>query len=182
MVQLSGIAACSHPLASPRLAMRPYILARHDYAAEAPACQEPAPCAKGASITAGWQDLRLPLQLAGVPVGTPIPLGAGGTFTGTFPAPQNGGTYVVRTDYTPTGATAAVASYATNLVVNGGSGGTAPLNITAAFGGGVNGQPPTNLTLSLDRGRHRAVSSIYICTEHSDLACTISEWFWTENI
>ncbi|CAK0782794.1 hypothetical protein CVIRNUC_005989 [Coccomyxa viridis] len=79
------------------------------------------------------------LYLAGVPVGAPIPLGAGGTFTGTFPAPQNGGTYVVRTDYTPTGAPAPVASYATNLVVNGGSGGTAPLNLTAAFGGGANG-------------------------------------------
>ena len=95
------------------------------------------------------------MQLAGVPVGSPIPLGAGGTFTGTFPAPQNGGTYVVRTDYTPTGAPAPVASYATNLVVNGGSGGTAPLNITAAFGGGANGQPPANLTLSLNHGQHR---------------------------
>ena len=113
-------------------------------------------------MTAGWRDVRLPLQLAGVPVGSPIPLGAGGTFTGTFPAPQNGGTYVVRTDYTPTGATAPVASYATNLVVNGGSGGTAPLNLTAAFGGGANGQPPTNLTLSLDHGQPRAVPSMHI--------------------
>ena len=120
------------------------------------------------------------MQLAGVAVGSPIPLGAGGTFTGTFPAPQNGGTYVVRTDYTPTGAPAPVASYATNLVVNGGSGGTAPLNITAAFGSGANGQPPANLTLSLDHGRHRAVPFDYICTEHSDLACTITECFCTE--
>ena len=93
--------------------------------------------------------MRLSLQVAGVPVGSPITLGPGGTFTGTFPAPANGGTYVVRTDYTPTGASAAVASYAANLVVNGGSGGTTPLTLTIGFGNGANGQPPTNLTISL---------------------------------
>ena len=93
--------------------------------------------------------MRLPLQLAGVAIGSPITLGPGGTFTGTFPAPPNGGTYVVRTDYTPTGATAPVASYATNLVVNGGSGGTTPLTLTIGFGNGGNGQPPPDLSITL---------------------------------
>ncbi|CAK0782793.1 hypothetical protein CVIRNUC_005988 [Coccomyxa viridis] len=79
------------------------------------------------------------LYVAGVAVGSPITLGPGGTFTGTFPAPANGGTYVVRTDYTPKGATAAVASFAANLVVNGGSGGTTPLTLTIGFGNGANG-------------------------------------------
>ena len=108
-------------------------------AATAFAYREACPCAKGTPINAGKQDLRLSLQVAGVAVGSPITLGPGGTFTGTFPAPPTGGTYVVRTDYTPTGATAAVASYATNLVVSGGSGGTTPLTLTIGFGNGANG-------------------------------------------
>ena len=117
--------------------------------------------------------MKLFLQIAGVAVGSPVTLGPGGTFTTTFPAPPNGGTYVVRTDYTPTGATAAVASYATNLVVNGGTGGTTPLTLTLGFGNGANGQPPTSLTLSLGHAQPCDVPSIYICTELSRLPRTI---------
>ena len=104
---------------------------------------KPLPVLGGPPDIAAGQDLRLSLQVAGVAVGSPITLGPGGTFIGTFPAPANGGTYVVRTDYTPKGATAAVASFAANLVVNGGSGGTTPLTLTIGFSNGANGQPPT---------------------------------------
>ena len=132
-------------------------------------------CAEGTPSIAGGQDLRLSLQVAGVAVGSPITLGPGGTFTGTFPAPPNGGTYVVRTDYTPTGATAAVASYATNLVVNGGSGGTTPLTLSIGFGNVADGQPPTHLTISRGHAQPCDVRSICICTEHRRLACTTLE-------
>ena len=150
-------------------------------AAKAPTCQEAVPCAEGTSSLASGQDLRLPLQLAGAPVGSPITLGDGGAFTGTFPAPPNGGTYMVRTDYTPTGATAPVASYAANLVVTGGSGGTTPLTLTISFGNGGSGEPPTNLTISLGCAQPHSVPSIYIYTEHSPLACMILEHFLHEN-
>ena len=43
------------------------------------------------------------LQINGVPVGGPVTLDAQGGFTTTFPAPATPGTYVIRTDYTPTG-------------------------------------------------------------------------------
>ena len=56
-------------------------------AAEAPIHHGACPCAEGTPASAEGARLRLSLQLAGVPVGSPIPLGPGGTFTGTFPAP-----------------------------------------------------------------------------------------------
>ena len=139
--------------------------------AEAPSHYEASRCAEGPPVTAAGRAMRLSLQIAGVAVGSPITLGPGGTFTGTFPAPANGGTYVVRTDYTPAGATAAVASFAANLVVNGGSGGTTPLTLTIGFGNGANGQPP----ISLGHAQTCKVPSIYMCTEHSRLACTTLE-------
>ena len=56
-------------------------------------------------------------QLNGVPVGSPLALGPGGTYATTIAAPGVDGSYPVRVDYTPTGATTVAATTTQPLTV-----------------------------------------------------------------
>ena len=86
-----------------------------------------------------------PAQLNGVPVGSPLALGPGGTYAATIAAPGIDGSYPVRVDYTPTGATTVAATTTQPLTV--GALGTTlgpPPSTAAPTGAGGSGSGANN--------------------------------------